>query len=109
MYKRRRWKRKVPASNLLHQEVQRALGHRGRVGIGTLASRRSASRASPAARLVWSLGGVLEAKGIDAGYGRCIRVELLKKLHDERKYASLDALRDGIEQDVVDAKAWFAA
>lgn len=47
--------------------------------------------------------------GPDGGYGRCIRVELLKKLHDERKYPSLDALREGIEKDVADARAWFAA
>jgi riboflavin kinase / FMN adenylyltransferase len=44
----------------------------------------------------------------DAGYGRRVRVELLHKLHDERKYASLDALRAGIAQDVVDARAWLA-
>jgi riboflavin kinase/FMN adenylyltransferase len=50
-----------------------------------------------------------EALGRDGGYGRCIRVELLHKLHDERTYASLDALRAGIAQDVADAQAWFAA
>jgi riboflavin kinase/FMN adenylyltransferase len=38
-----------------------------------------------------------------------LRVELLHKLHDERKYGSLDALRDGIAQDEADARAWFAA
>jgi riboflavin kinase / FMN adenylyltransferase len=47
--------------------------------------------------------------GIDAGYGRCLRVELLHKLHDERRYESLEALRAGITQDVDDARAWFAA
>jgi riboflavin kinase/FMN adenylyltransferase len=45
----------------------------------------------------------------EAGYGRLLRVELLHKLHDERKYVSLDALREGIAQDTADAKAWFAA
>jgi riboflavin kinase/FMN adenylyltransferase len=45
----------------------------------------------------------------DAGYGRCIKVELLHKLHDERPYPSMDALRAGIDQDVADARAWFAA
>ena len=49
------------------------------------------------------------ALGPDGGYGRILRVELLHKLHDERKYASLDALRDGIAADVRDARAWFAA
>ncbi len=45
----------------------------------------------------------------DAGYGRCIRVELLHKLHDERRYASIDELRAGIGRDKDDALAWFAA
>jgi len=46
--------------------------------------------------------------GSDGGYGRVVRVDLLHKLHDERKYPSLDALRDGIARDVVDARTWFA-
>jgi riboflavin kinase/FMN adenylyltransferase len=45
----------------------------------------------------------------EAGYGRCITVELLHKLHDERPYPSLEALREGIAQDVADARGWFAA
>jgi riboflavin kinase/FMN adenylyltransferase len=45
---------------------------------------------------------------LEAGYGRCITVELLHKLHDERPYPSLETLRDGIAQDVVDAQRWFA-
>jgi len=44
----------------------------------------------------------------EAGYGRLLRVELLHKLHDERRYASLDALREGITRDVADARAWLA-
>ncbi len=49
------------------------------------------------------------ALGRDGGYGRCVRVELLHKLHDERKYPSLQALRAGIERDIADAQAWFDA
>ena len=49
------------------------------------------------------------ALGLDAGYGRCIRVELLHKLHDERHYDSMAALREGIARDAADAHAWFAA
>jgi len=45
----------------------------------------------------------------DGGYGRRITVELLHKLHDERPYPSLDALKAGIAQDVADARAWFRA
>jgi riboflavin kinase / FMN adenylyltransferase len=44
----------------------------------------------------------------EAGYGRCLRVELLHKLHDERRYASLEDLRAGIAQDAADARAWLA-
>jgi riboflavin kinase/FMN adenylyltransferase len=48
------------------------------------------------------------ALGSEGGYGKIIRVELLHKLHDERKYDSLDALTKGIHQDCDDARAWFA-
>jgi riboflavin kinase/FMN adenylyltransferase len=47
--------------------------------------------------------------GEEEGYGACIRVELLHKLHDELRYHSLDALRDGIARDEADARAWHAA
>jgi len=46
--------------------------------------------------------------GAEDGYGRCLAVELLHKLHDERPYPSLQALQDGIAQDVREARAWFA-
>ena len=49
------------------------------------------------------------ALGPDGGYGRLITVELPHKLHDERPYPSLQALQDGIAQDVQDARAWFDA
>jgi riboflavin kinase/FMN adenylyltransferase len=42
-------------------------------------------------------------------YGKIVRVDLLKKLHDERKYDSLAALTQGIAQDCADARAFFAA
>lgn len=45
--------------------------------------------------------------GIDSAYGRCVRVELLHKLHDELRYESLAALKDGIAADVAQARAWF--
>jgi riboflavin kinase/FMN adenylyltransferase len=48
-------------------------------------------------------------RGIDSGYGRCVRVELLHKLHDERRYESMDALRAGIARDEADARAWLSA
>ena len=48
-----------------------------------------------------------EDLALDAGYGRCVRVDLLHKLHDERKYPSLDALRAAIACDTEEARAWF--
>jgi riboflavin kinase / FMN adenylyltransferase len=49
-----------------------------------------------------------ETLGGEAGYGRCVRVDLLHKLHDELKYDSLDALRAGIARDTDEARRWFA-
>jgi riboflavin kinase / FMN adenylyltransferase len=43
----------------------------------------------------------------DAAYGRCVRVELLARLHEERRYDSLDALREGIARDAAEARAWW--
>lgn len=50
-----------------------------------------------------------DSLGLEGGYGRCVQVELLHKLHDERRYDSLDALRAGIAQDEADARTWLAA
>ncbi len=46
---------------------------------------------------------------INGGYGRCIRVELLHKLHDELRYESLAALKEGIAADVAHARTWLKA
>ena len=48
-----------------------------------------------------------ETLGIEGGYGRCLRVELLHKLHDELRYESLEALREGIHRDTAAARAWW--
>jgi len=50
-----------------------------------------------------------EHLGAEGAYGKIIRVELLHKLHDERKYESLEALTAGIARDCEEARAWFAA
>lgn len=46
--------------------------------------------------------------GENGAYGRCVQVELLHKLHDERHYDGLPALQAGIAQDTADARAWWA-
>ena len=50
-----------------------------------------------------------DSLGLDGGYGKLIRVELLHKLHDELKYDSLESLNQGIQRDCDDARAWMAA
>jgi len=47
--------------------------------------------------------------GPEGGYGRVVRIELLHKLHDELRYADLDALRTGIARDTAQARAWWDA
>jgi riboflavin kinase/FMN adenylyltransferase len=47
--------------------------------------------------------------GPEGGYRRLLRVELLHKLRDERKYESLEALREGIAADEAAARRWFAS
>ena len=49
-----------------------------------------------------------EPLGREAAYGRLINVELVKWLHAERDYGSLEALQVGIAADVDEARAWFA-
>jgi riboflavin kinase/FMN adenylyltransferase len=49
-----------------------------------------------------------EALGSEGGYGRRLRVDLLHKLHDERKYDGLPALQAGIARDVEEARDWLA-
>jgi riboflavin kinase/FMN adenylyltransferase len=49
------------------------------------------------------------ALGAEGGYGKIVRVELLHKLHDELKYASLDDLTAGIARDCDEARALFAS
>ena len=45
----------------------------------------------------------------EAAYGRCVRVELLHKLHDELKYEGLEALKLGIARDTEEARRWWAS
>ena len=42
-------------------------------------------------------------------YGKLVRVEFLKKLRDEEKFADLETLTAAIARDVTNARAWFAA
>jgi len=46
--------------------------------------------------------------GLDGGYGKLLRVELLKKLRDEARYDGLEALTAAIRQDADNARSFFA-
>ncbi|WP_374433756.1 bifunctional riboflavin kinase/FAD synthetase [Inhella sp.] len=48
-----------------------------------------------------------EHLGLEGGYGRLARVELLHKLRDEARFEGLDALTAAIAADVAAARAWF--
>ncbi len=50
-----------------------------------------------------------DSLGVEGGYGRCVQVELLHKLHDELRYDGLDELRAGIGRDRAAALDWFKA
>ncbi|KRD48258.1 bifunctional riboflavin kinase/FMN adenylyltransferase [Acidovorax sp. Root275] len=47
--------------------------------------------------------------GKDSAYGKTIHVDLLHKLHDELQYPSLEALKEGIARDCVQALGHFEA
>jgi riboflavin kinase/FMN adenylyltransferase len=47
--------------------------------------------------------------GPEGGYGKLVRVELLHKLRDEARYATLEALTEAIRRDADDARAFLAA
>ncbi|MBA3592002.1 bifunctional riboflavin kinase/FAD synthetase, partial [Methylibium sp.] len=46
--------------------------------------------------------------GAEGAYGRLVRVELLHKLHEERRYGSLAELTAGIARDAIDARSFLA-
>jgi riboflavin kinase/FMN adenylyltransferase len=46
--------------------------------------------------------------GSEGGYGQLLKVELLHRLHEERRYGSLEALKAGIADDEAAARGWLA-
>ncbi|HET6786390.1 MAG TPA: bifunctional riboflavin kinase/FAD synthetase [Aquabacterium sp.] len=45
--------------------------------------------------------------GLEGGYGKVVRVELLHKLRDEARFDGLEALQAAIWKDMADARAFF--
>lgn len=42
-------------------------------------------------------------------YGTCLKVTFLKNLRDEVRFDSVEALKEQIQQDIADARAWLAS
>ncbi len=76
-------------------------------GVASLGVRPTIEHAGRVLLETWCLQWPAEL-GPEGGYGQLITVQLLHKLHDERHYESMAALREGIAQDVADAQAWLA-
>jgi riboflavin kinase / FMN adenylyltransferase len=76
-------------------------------GVASLGVRPTLEHAGRVLLETWCLQWPTEL-GPEGGYGQLITVQLLHKLHDERHYDSMAALREGIAQDVADAQAWLA-
>ena len=88
-------------------EVQ-GLGGRVQRGVASLGVRPTIEDAGRVLLEVHCLDWPIDL-GLDAAYGKLLSVSLLHKLHDERKYPSLEALQSGIARDTDDARAWFSA
>jgi riboflavin kinase/FMN adenylyltransferase len=65
----------------------------GRASLGVRPTVDDSGRVLLEVHCAWTGPPALATEG---GYGRCMRVDLLHKLHDERPYPSLDALQSGI-------------
>jgi riboflavin kinase/FMN adenylyltransferase len=89
--------------------VVEVLGLGGRVlrGVASLGVRPTIEDAGRVLLEVHCLDWPIDM-GLDAAYGKLLSVSLLHKLHDERKYPSLEALQSGIARDAADARAWFS-
>lgn len=84
--------------------VQARIGDDLRPGVANLGLRPTLDEAQPALRLEVHL---LDFSG-DL-YGAEMEVEFLSRLRDERRFASLDHLREAIQRDVAEARARLAA
>jgi riboflavin kinase / FMN adenylyltransferase len=95
-----------PAASGIFVVQVHGLAHRRLRGVASLGVRPTVDNSGRVLLEVHCLDWP-EELGLDGGYGRCVRVTLLHKLHDELKYKSLQALQDGIARDAADAVRWF--
>ncbi len=95
------------ASGIFVVRVRGLDGERGVQGVASLGVRPTVEDAGRVLLETYCLDWPAHL-GREGGYGRVLNVELLHKLHDERRYESMQALQTGIAQDVADTRAWFA-
>ncbi len=96
-----------PAAHGIFAVRVHGLGAAALPGVASLGVRPSVEDAGRVLLEVHCLAWPREL-GDEGGYGRLLRVELLHKLHNEVKYPSLEALREGITSDTAAAAAWLA-
>lgn len=101
-----RWPRARPAASGIFVVRVHGLAERPLPGVASLGVRPTVEDAGRVLLEVHCLDWPLPPQ---AGYGRCVQVDLLHKLHDELRYDGLEALREGIARDTADAVAWHAA
>ena len=77
-------------------------------GVASLGRRPTVDESGRVLLEVHCLGWPAEL-GAEGGYGRLVRVELMKKLRDEARYDSLAELTAAIAADTAKARAFFAA
>jgi riboflavin kinase / FMN adenylyltransferase len=95
-----------PAASGIFVVQVHGLAHRRLRGVASLGVRPTVDNSGRVLLEVHCLDWP-EELGLNGGYGRCVRVTLLHKLHDELKYNSLQALQEGIARDTADAVRWF--
>lgn len=103
-----RFPRGRPAAEGISVVAVHGLSSRALPGVASLGVRPTVENAGRVLLEVHCLDWPAEL-GPEGAYGREVSVSFHHKLHDERRYPSLEALQAGIEQDATDARAWWAA
>ena len=102
-----RFTHEKPAAHGIFAVRVQGLGNKAVEGVASLGVRPTVEDAGRVLLEVHCLDWPADL-GIEGGYGKLVRVELLHKLRDEARFDGLDALTAAIRQDVVDARAYLA-
>ena len=102
-----RFEHDKPAAHGIFAVQVHGLADRPLDGVASLGTRPTVEDAGRVLLEVHCLDWPAEL-GLEGGYGKIARVELLHKLRDEAKFDGLPALTAAIRQDVVDARAYLS-